>query len=301
METFKRRAKLKKGLIILVFSFLMVVGLARTLGSSTIAEAASGVWDSCPRGRVNCAYPGQCHSYIDTNSDSICDHSQSNPLTSSISSTPVLTITSTAAITDSDTLTPAVTTTAVAIPDSALVDTPAQTTGSSVLVTESAGNSNHHTYYFTPIFFVIIALYSVTWILSVRKIIGTVLHRKIWNLVLLTAALISFSLGLFLTLNLDLGTNIRLPFDMLFWHVEAGIALGIVAVFHVGWHWRYFARILGVKNPSKDGKPIKDRLNEKGNAPAETADTQVARQPVTENRNALHNTLDGGDRLEPPI
>lgn len=264
---------MKKGMIILVLAVLIVVGVAGTFGSSTIAEAASGVWNSCPRGIVNCAYPGQCHSYIDTNSDSICDRSQSNPQTSAISSTPVLTVTPTAAITGSNTVTPAVTTTAAVTPDSTIVDTPTQTAGSSPIITESTVNSNQRSYSFIPIFFVIVALYSATWILSARKIISTVLHRKIWNLVLLIAALISFLLGIFITLNLDLGTNIKLPFDMLFWHVEAGIALGIVAVFHVYWHWRYFARILGVKSLSKDGMPVKDRKYSRRKAPAGTADT----------------------------
>ena len=75
------------------------------------------------------------------------------------------------------------------------------------------------------------ALYCLTWLLSAIKIIASLMHRKIWNVVLLISALISCWLGLILTMNLDLGTDISLPVNTLFWHVEAGIALGIVGIF----------------------------------------------------------------------
>jgi hypothetical protein len=91
----------------------------------------------------------------------------------------------------------------------------------------------------------------MTWILLAKKVIGTLLHRKIWNVILLIAALIAALLGIILTLNIDFNTNITLPVNMLFWHVEAGIALSIVALFHIFWHWRYFAKIIGIQNQTK--------------------------------------------------
>jgi hypothetical protein len=264
MRDLRRRSELKKRWVMLTFSMLLLVGLAGTFGGANIAEAASGVWNSCPRGRVNCAYPGQCSLYIDTNSDSICDRSQSNPQTSSTtattrsSNTAVPTITTTKVATGS-TITPAVTTTGTAITTS----TSPETASSSTATTNgNTAISNSCAYYFIPIFLTVIALYGMTWILSARKILGTALHRKIWNTVLLIAALISFVLGMFLTLNLDLGTHIRLPFDILFWHVEAGIALGIVGIFHILWHWRYFIRIMGTKSLSKDLKTAQHKTGE---------------------------------------
>jgi len=38
--------------------------------------AATALWDDCPNEQVDCEYPGDCGKYIDTNKDSICDHSQ---------------------------------------------------------------------------------------------------------------------------------------------------------------------------------------------------------------------------------
>lgn len=88
------------------------------------------------------------------------------------------------------------------------------------------------------------ALYALTWTLAARKIIKTLMHRKIWNFVLLISMIISALLGLFLILNIDFDFGISMPFDMLFWHVEAGIALGAIGTFHIIWHWRYFAKLL---------------------------------------------------------
>lgn len=111
------------------------------------------------------------------------------------------------------------------------------------LMSAATININRH-YYLIPILVVLVVLYSITWILSARKIIKNTLHRKIWNVVLLVSTLISALLGLFLILRLDFNIYISLPFDILFWHVEAGIVFGIVALFHVVWHWRYFVEIL---------------------------------------------------------
>jgi hypothetical protein len=49
---------------------------------------------------------------------------------------------------------------------------------------------------------------------------------------------------LFLTLNLEFDLNITLPVNMLFWHVEASIVMGIILVFHIIWHWKYFVKMV---------------------------------------------------------
>jgi hypothetical protein len=207
---------MKKIAVIILFSLLMVVGVAGTLWGHQIAEAASGVWDSCAEGKVNCHYPGDCHSYIDTNRDSICDRSQPNPQVSSSSTTSDTTDTGNS---------------------QDIVDTGTGTESTTAI----AGRSSYN---FIPILIVCVILYGVTWILSARKIITQVLHRRIWNVVLLVSALIAIIPGAILTINIDLHTRIPLPFNLRYWHVEAGIVLGIVALFHIIWHRRYFVKIL---------------------------------------------------------
>lgn len=214
--------------------FLLLVGAAGTFWSSSIAEAATSIWDSCTKGRVDCSYPGQCGSYIDTNKDNICDRSQSAPQPSS--------------------------TTTTSIPQSNMptINTPAVSSGVSVLEagvtadaadTSQAANTNQgerNSYSFIPILLVAGILYALTWVLSRKKVIRLQLHRKIWNWILLVSGSISALLGLFLTLNLEFNLNITLPVNMLFWHVEASIVMGIILIFHIVWHWKYFVKIVKV-------------------------------------------------------
>lgn len=47
--------------------------------------------------------------------------------------------------------------------------------------------------------------------------------------------------GLLLVIRLSYGMIGRLPFDVLFWHVEAGLGFTVVAMFHILWHGAYFA------------------------------------------------------------
>ncbi len=214
---------MKSKIVIIILGTLLVVGLTGTFWSSSIARAATSVWNSCPRGEVDDPYPGNCHSYIDTNNDRICDRSQAEP--------------------QQDTTSSAVDTTIGIVADPPAVTTTMSTSPSSPA---EGYKGNTSSYYFLPIFLLLALMYALTWILSKKKIMRQQLHRKIWNIVLLISTAISTVLGLFLILNTDFGTNISLPFNMLFWHVEAGIAMGIIAAFHVFWHWKYFMNVLKV-------------------------------------------------------
>ncbi len=199
-----------------ILSLLAFIGLAGTLWGPSLAAAASSIWDSCPKGKVNCPYPGDCHSYIDTNNDAICDRSQPEPAAAASQAT---------AISESFT--------EITTPTSA--------------ETVSNRTIRKTSYFFIPIMAGLTVLYTITWILSATKKVKQVTHRRIWNVVLGVSGLVSAVLGLLLLLNLDLGLSITPPFDMLYWHVEAGIAMGLIAIFHIGWHWRYFTRLFGNK------------------------------------------------------
>jgi len=240
---------MKTKLAIVIFSLLLLVGLAGTFGSAQIVEAASSIWNSCQRGEVNCPYPGECHSYVDTNGDRICDLSQSDPsasvTTEAAASSSIISGPDSADLSVSTAVAPAaVTPTASA----AVTDTSAAAAGAQAVKLKNS-------YYFLPIFLVLAVLYALTWALAAGKIIKIALHRKIWNFVLLISMIVSALLGLFLILNSDFNFNISLPLNMLFWHVEAGIALGVIGAFHIFWHWRYFAKLL--KSGEKSvGRPV---------------------------------------------
>jgi hypothetical protein len=87
-----------------------------------------------------------------------------------------------------------------------------------------------------------IVLYLISYILAKTKLITLIIHRRIWNYILLVSGLITLILGFLLTLQADLGIRINLPINMIFWHVEAGIAMSIIAIIHILWHWRYFIK-----------------------------------------------------------
>ena len=119
--------------------------------------------------------------------------------------------------------------------------------GTPIDVTEADNNENKGVYHLLPISLLLVLLYSISHILSKKKIISIVNHRRIWNILLLITFLISGILGILLILRINFGWIIPLPFNILFWHVEVGIAMFIISIFHISWHWAYFKNILRTK------------------------------------------------------
>ena len=89
---------------------------------------------------------------------------------------------------------------------------------------------------------VLIVLYLISWILSKRHVITISMHRKIWNILLFISFLISGLLGLLLVVRLNY--RVPMPFWITRWHVEIGIPMLVIGVFHLIWHWRYFRHIV---------------------------------------------------------
>ncbi|MBN1188286.1 MAG: hypothetical protein JXA46_00900 [Dehalococcoidales bacterium] len=267
----KKRTRLHKRMYIMMGIALVLfgVGIAGTFFAPSIAEAASRIWNSCPRGETNCEYPGKCRSYIDTNNDSICDRSQPAPVQepagetqsgaaaeSEMPASPSPLVSEVIPECSEDPVTPDTekgSGAALQPSDNVSTGDTTGTIGTAAGYTPAAGLNG--SYYFVPVFLALAILYALTWILSFKAKITRVLHRRIWNLVLLFSTLISALLGLFLILRIDFDINVDLPFDMLFWHVEAGIAMALIAVFHILWHWRYFAKMLQAGNTVE--KPVR--------------------------------------------
>ena len=112
---------------------------------------------------------------------------------------------------------------------------------------ESSSNRSERTYPLLLISLPLIALYIIGHVLSKKKIINVITHRKFWNVLLLITFLISGILGVLLVIRINFNIPIRLPFDVLFWHVEVGIAMVMISVFHTLWHWTYFKRLFKIK------------------------------------------------------
>ncbi|MCX6769383.1 MAG: hypothetical protein NT051_01745 [Candidatus Micrarchaeota archaeon] len=98
-------------------------------------------------------------------------------------------------------------------------------------------------YHLIPIAGTLIVLYVVSWLLSKQgKYLNVPTHRKIWNALLAVSFLATMVLSLLNVLLTNYG--VRAPIDVKFWHVEFGIALVTIAIFHALWHLNYFAQYL---------------------------------------------------------
>lgn len=95
-------------------------------------------------------------------------------------------------------------------------------------------------YRFFSILIALFLLYAVSLTLVKQKVISSAVHRKIWNILLLVNFLASAVLGLLLVLRTNYSLDLILPFNLLYWHVEIGIAMAAIAIFHIIWHRQYF-------------------------------------------------------------
>ncbi len=166
-------------------------------------------WDNCPFGEINDTYPGNCGRYVDTDGDGICDLSQ-----------------------------PA--------PENRVEQKEGIEGGNASIQIESKGRGID--YFFIPIVLLLVVFYLTSLILSKKKKITAVKHRKIWNLLLLITFLVSGILGILLVLKVSFGIEIPSYSDALFFHVEFGIAMTFISIFHILWHWKYFRKMLTKKS-----------------------------------------------------
>lgn len=98
-------------------------------------------------------------------------------------------------------------------------------------------------YHFAEILAGTVLLYLLTGLLARAGRIRTATHRKIWNGVLLLTFLGSCLIGLLLTAQINYGFWPRALGILEFWHVELGIAMAAVALFHAAWHLPYYRKL----------------------------------------------------------
>ncbi|MFA5930049.1 MAG: hypothetical protein WC861_04155 [Candidatus Micrarchaeia archaeon] len=102
-----------------------------------------------------------------------------------------------------------------------------------------------------PIAGALIAIYLVSLFLSRQgKYLDVLLHRKIWNALLVTAFVLTAISAIFYLLMLDYSLDL-LPrqIDVIFWHVEFGTVFVIIGACHALWHMPYFKQYLPKEKP----------------------------------------------------
>ena len=86
----------------------------------------------------------------------------------------------------------------------------------------------------------VLAAYAATYFLTKQGKIKLMAHRRLWNKVLMVSFLVSGLLGLLLAAVIEFGWTIAWYRGFLWLHVEFGIVMALVSLFHIAWHWRYY-------------------------------------------------------------
>lgn len=107
-------------------------------------------------------------------------------------------------------------------------------------------------YNFVLIFIVTFISYFLSLFLVKIKKINLVQHRRFWNIILSITFLASGILGLFLAFSIDQKLSLRWYLPVIWYHVEFGIVMALVSIFHILWHLPYFSSIFKKSSNNKN-------------------------------------------------
>jgi hypothetical protein len=96
-------------------------------------------------------------------------------------------------------------------------------------------------YNFIPIVAILAILYAISFFALKNRI---VLHRKIWNILLLISFIFVAVTSIMIVLQLEYGLS--LP-NTNFLHIETGLIMIIISILHILWHLAYFKSVLKLK------------------------------------------------------
>ena len=80
--------------------------------------------------------------------------------------------------------------------------------------------------------------YFLSYTLYRADLIKKSLHVNIWNFIIGASFLISGLAGFILLILLDMGISLPISSQLLYWHVEFGITVAIVTIFHFHIYWK---------------------------------------------------------------
>lgn len=160
----------------------------------------------------------------------------------------------------------------------------AESTSAAVAVAGSASGTGFLTHYLvSPIALGFLIIYGVSFWLYRSKRIRLATHRKVWNVLLLATFLITGIFGTILAVQLDYAPTYTWPVNLLFWHVEAGVVMTFISIFHMAWHFKYYKGIL--KNAREKWRLFRETQREADlNDGVLVAQAREARRAERENR-----------------
>lgn len=94
-------------------------------------------------------------------------------------------------------------------------------------------------------------LYFFTLFLAQKQKIKKVTHRRIWNVMLLLTFLVSGLFGLLLVIQINYNFAMDIFRTILYWHVQFGIAMSLIAIFHFLWHLKYYLNLFRKNSDNK--------------------------------------------------
>ncbi len=104
-------------------------------------------------------------------------------------------------------------------------------------------------YALIPIGIIVLFVYLLSYILLRLSVISLKSFRRFWNTIQLIAFFVTAILGLILVIQINYKLDIPFKEELLVWHVDFGIGMTIIVVFHFIWHWNYYRHI--IKNPGR--------------------------------------------------
>lgn len=221
------------------FTDLLVILFLLSFSINTFSQSI------CPKGKTYCE--GECGRFVDEDGDGCCDLviKDSSKKSSHNSSQEIVDIKLPKEKSlDSQTIDIETISLEVENDDEIIEQLSVQISNN----TSKEKNQNQKRYSLILISSITIGLYLFSSLLVRIKLIKKITHRKIWNTLLLISFLGSCILGFLLVIQLNYNVLNSIYLLNLKLHVEFGIAMTIISVFHVFWHIKYFKRILGISS-----------------------------------------------------
>ena len=212
------------------------------------AVTATMAQQDCPQ--VDC--PGICGRFVDANGDGFCDHGRlsaqeknaaSAEQTAPSAQTPQPKKPAKTVSDESTTATQEVTETAETPVVETTVAEPKAATEATDGNEEPVEAPKPFRYPLFTILGITLALYLFTFVMVKTGKMAKPTHRKIWNVTLGITCLVSCLLGVVLAFLINYGIRPTCYVTLLHWHVYFGIAMTLIAIFHIFWHTEYFKAI----------------------------------------------------------
>ncbi len=169
-------------------------------------------WDDCPYGLLNDPFPGQCPRYVDTNHNDICDHSESNPSSSTnTSSNP---------------------------------NTNNKVANNSLSEIKKDNQIPNENYYLIPLATTTTIIYLITYFLYLEKRLKRSIFYRIWNIVLIMSFLVTGATGLIMVIFINYGIQSSWNLTIDFWHAEFAIIMAFSTFFHFQLYWNQLKKAI---------------------------------------------------------